>query len=312
MPAASAKKGAGTAGGKGPATAAAAPAAPGGAHPPQLKRGQAAKLRRIKSKYGEQDEVERRLAMAAIGHDAGALPSTLAVPGATRGSGPPAPLGGDDAAASPAAIAAAASPPAAAAGEAPSRPPRGDNDAGRGPPPLREPRAPKPPRAPAAATADEGEDNEDGGASGGGAEDAARAIASLVAVPRPDDVLLHVLPMVCPYSVALQAKYRVKLTPGALKKGKAAQAVAHLLQEVSGGGGGKPSKSKAVAAVGGAVGGTAREHELIRAFPHDAMVLAVPANCRVTAAPALASDAPAARVGRGGGGGGAAGGGVSR
>ena len=86
-------------------------------------------------------------------------------------------------------------------------------------------------------------------AASGGASAAAdvRALASLVAVPRSDDVLLSAVLMLCPYSVALTAKYRVKLAPGPMKRGKAAQSA---LVSFS-------SQSKAAA-------GTVRERELIK------------------------------------------------
>ena len=257
-----------------------APSAPTPASSQQLKRGQKAKLKKAKERYGEQDEEERRLAMAALGH---------ALPQGEGGKGGSASQGAGT----------AAKPSASSSAAAASSVPTPKATAGSGQ--QKQPRAPKP--APAAGD-DDGD--EDGGASR--AEDSAasdaRALASLVPVPRPDDVLLHVVPMVCPYSVALGCKYRVKLTPGQLKKGKAAQAVEHLLKEAAEGsaGGGKKGSSKAAAVVaGGAASGTARERELISAIPHDVMVAAVIANCRVTAAPPWTSAAAGGGAGAGGG-----------
>ena len=44
-------------------------------------------------------------------------------------------------------------------------------------------------------------------------------------IPRPDDILLHALPVVAPYSLLAGYKHKVKLTPGNQKKGKAARQV---------------------------------------------------------------------------------------
>ena len=54
---------------------------------------------------------------------------------------------------------------------------------------------------------------------------------SLQGVPRDDDVILHALPVAAPYSVVAGYRYKVKLTPGSQKRGKAArQARASLSQ----------------------------------------------------------------------------------
>jgi hypothetical protein len=50
----------------------------------------------------------------------------------------------------------------------------------------------------------------------------------LQGIPRPDDVLLHALPVVAPYSLLAGYKHKVKLTPGSQKKGKAARQVRAL------------------------------------------------------------------------------------
>ena len=44
-------------------------------------------------------------------------------------------------------------------------------------------------------------------------------------IPRSDDILLHALPVVAPYSLLAGYKHKVKLTPGNQKKGKAARQV---------------------------------------------------------------------------------------
>jgi len=44
---------------------------------------------------------------------------------------------------------------------------------------------------------------------------------SLTGVPLPDDVLLFAIPVCAPYSVLAKDKFKVKLTPGSGKRGKA-------------------------------------------------------------------------------------------
>ena len=48
---------------------------------------------------------------------------------------------------------------------------------------------------------------------------------SLTGEPHPDDILLHAIPVCAPWTALQKYKYRVKLTPGNLKKGKAAKSV---------------------------------------------------------------------------------------
>ena len=48
---------------------------------------------------------------------------------------------------------------------------------------------------------------------------------ALTGCPRPDDVLLHALPMAAPHAALQSYKFRVKITPGSQRKGKAARQV---------------------------------------------------------------------------------------
>lgn len=48
---------------------------------------------------------------------------------------------------------------------------------------------------------------------------------SLTGAPRPDDVLLFAVPVCAPYSALQGYKYKLKLTPGTQRKGKAARQV---------------------------------------------------------------------------------------
>ncbi|GLE03101.1 hypothetical protein PINS_up011980 [Pythium insidiosum] len=51
--------------------------------------------------------------------------------------------------------------------------------------------------------------------------------------PLPQDMLLHAMPMCAPYSSLLRYKYKVKLTPGSVKKGKAAKTALEYLLETN-------------------------------------------------------------------------------
>ena len=52
-----------------------------------------------------------------------------------------------------------------------------------------------------------------------------REIDALTGQPRQGDILLHALPMCAPYSALQGYKYRLKLTPGTQRKGKAGKQV---------------------------------------------------------------------------------------
>ncbi|KAG2487711.1 hypothetical protein HYH03_013710 [Edaphochlamys debaryana] len=62
-------------------------------------------------------------------------------------------------------------------------------------------------------------------------EDAARLslLDALTGVPRTEDVLLYAVPVCGPYAALQSYKYKVKVTPGTLKKGKAARQAMELL-----------------------------------------------------------------------------------
>mmetsp|Transcript_4509 Transcript_4509/g.8679 ORF Transcript_4509/g.8679 Transcript_4509/m.8679 type:complete len:1337 (+) Transcript_4509:102-4112(+) len=64
----------------------------------------------------------------------------------------------------------------------------------------------------------DGNDNENDD----GVDDTAE-ISKLTSKPFPEDVILHAIPVCAPYSTLSQYKYRVKLVPGNLKRGKAAK-----------------------------------------------------------------------------------------
>ena len=99
---------------------------------------------------------------------------------------------------------------------------------------------------------DDDDDNEGaagsvgGGGAGGNYSD---GIERLTAIPRSDDILLHAIPVCAPYDALQNYKYKVKLTPGHLKRGKAVDSAIQLFL-----------KQQDV---------TEQEKRLIKAIPHD-------------------------------------------
>ena len=61
--------------------------------------------------------------------------------------------------------------------------------------------------------------------------EAADELEKLCASPLPEDILLYAVPMCGPYSAFRDFKFRVKLTPGTVKKGKAAKQAADIFQK---------------------------------------------------------------------------------
>lgn len=70
------------------------------------------------------------------------------------------------------------------------------------------------------------EDDEELAADGG---DAA-ILETLTHIPLPEDTLLFVTPVCAPYSTMQKFKFKVKITPGTGKRGKAAKAALALFQ----------------------------------------------------------------------------------
>ncbi|KAG5457520.1 MAG: hypothetical protein BJ554DRAFT_2438 [Olpidium bornovanus] len=88
-------------------------------------------------------------------------------------------------------------------------------------------------------------------------------LESLTGSPLPEDVLVHAIPVCAPYPVLQQYKYKVKLTPGTTKKGKAVkEAVKYFLAS--------PDL-------------TAREKELIKSIPDTEMISQMIAKVKVSA-----------------------------
>jgi len=93
---------------------------------------------------------------------------------------------------------------------------------------------------------------------------AADDIDKLTGVPLPEDVLLYAVPVCGPYSSLERFKYRVKLTPGVAKKGKAAKAAVEVFCRDGG-------------------GCSATEKALIKALTDPEMVAIMIGDCKVSA-----------------------------
>jgi len=70
-----------------------------------------------------------------------------------------------------------------------------------------------------------GEDGEDD-------EKNIKELDSLTGIPKEDDVLLYAIPMCAPYSSIINFKYKVKITPGSTKKGKAIKETVQFFQHL--------------------------------------------------------------------------------
>ncbi|PFH37131.1 signal peptidase [Besnoitia besnoiti] len=154
-----------------------------------VPRGKRGKLAKMKKKYPDQDEEERKFKMSLIGAEE--------IKTGGKESAPPA--GGVDASPS-----------------APKKTP------GRKAAQLREERR----------ELKEIFDEEDPGVDEKLAEQCSQ-IDLLTAAPLPEDALLCAVPVTAPYSAMSKYKFKAKLVPGTMKKGKAGQAVLkHFMQQV--------------------------------------------------------------------------------
>lgn len=113
----------------------------------------------------------------------------------------------------------------------------------------------------------ENDDDEDGGAVDDTAE-----LGKLTGKPTAQDLILHAIPVCAPYSVLSQYKYRVKLTPGSVKRGKASkQSVEIFLRNEN-------SKKKPIDE------GTKRDQALIKLINENEWVQAMIGDVRITSA----------------------------
>ncbi|KAK9139129.1 hypothetical protein Scep_008810 [Stephania cephalantha] len=86
----------------------------------------------------------------------------------------------------------------------------------------------------------------------------------LTGTPLPNDILLYAVPVCGPYNALQNYKYRVKITPGTAKKGKAAKTAINLFSHL-------PEA-------------TSREKELVKACTDPELVAAIIGNVKITAA----------------------------
>lgn len=116
----------------------------------------------------------------------------------------------------------------------------------------------------------------------------------LTGCPLPEDVLLYALPMCAPYSAISSYKFKCKLTPGTLKRGKAAKAALNLFgaRQTRPHARVDPSPSLALSpplpamrAPSPAVNGqgvTGHERELMRAVPDVELAMSIIGNTKLS------------------------------
>ncbi|XP_049595496.1 ribosome quality control complex subunit NEMF [Syngnathus scovelli] len=162
---------------------------------PPPKRGQKNKLKKIKEKYKDQDEEDRELMMQLLGSAGASKEEKDKGKKGKKGKGKE---------------------------EPPKKPPP------QKPPPRPHQASTKKPEQMAAegeeaASAEQDDKEDDIDADNPGAEEAENLLTSLTGQPHPEDVLMFAVPVCAPYSALTNCKHKVKLTPGAQKKGKAAR-----------------------------------------------------------------------------------------
>ena len=114
-------------------------------------------------------------------------------------------------------------------------------------------------------------DRGDGTDEGDAVDDTAE-ISKLTGKPLPEDLLLYALPFCAPYQTLSQYKYRVKLTPGNLKKGKAAKQCLEMFYQSARG-----SSSKEASAPDNTV-------DFIKAVPDGEWAQSMMGDVKITAA----------------------------
>jgi len=92
--------------------------------------------------------------------------------------------------------------------------------------------------------------------------DSLSEIEKLCSNPRPDDVLLYAIPMCGPYAAFQQFKYKVKLTPGNMKRGRMAHASVNMMVT-------HPE-------------GTPREKDLIKFTPDNVLFMNLISNAKIS------------------------------
>ena len=101
-------------------------------------------------------------------------------------------------------------------------------------------------------------------------------LIKLTGKPTAEDVILGAIPVCAPYSVLSQYKYRVKLTPGSVKRGKASKQTVELLLGNHESGGKKKQQMVDT--------GTKRDHALIKLVNENDWVQVMIGDVRITSA----------------------------
>lgn len=95
-------------------------------------------------------------------------------------------------------------------------------------------------------------------------------LSKLTGKPHPDDFLLYAVPVCAPYQTLSQYAYRVKLTPGNLKRGKSSRQCVDLFLKTA-------SASKTISGVG-------RQLDLIKKVVDNDWVQVICADTKISAA----------------------------
>jgi hypothetical protein len=112
---------------------------------------------------------------------------------------------------------------------------------------------------------------ENDGDDDGGAVDDSAELAKLTGKPSSEDVILCAIPVCAPYQVLSQYKYRVKLTPGSVKRGKASKQCLEMFLR-------SESDKK------GVDDSTKRDRELIKLVNENEWVQCIIGDVRITSA----------------------------
>lgn len=223
---------------------------------PKVSRGQKGKLKKIKEKYGEQDEEEREIRMALLASSGRASQKDKPsedVDGATAAQSKPS-TGEDDRSK----ICYKCKKSGHLSRDCPestSEVDPADVNVGRAKDGMDRSSAP----AGSSVTMDEDDIHELGD------EEKEKLIDLdyLTGNPLPSDILLYAVPVCAPYNALQAYKYRVKITPGTAKKGKAAKTAMSLFLHTA--------------------DATNREKELMKACTDPELVAAIVGNAKITA-----------------------------
>ncbi|OQR70237.1 nuclear export mediator factor NEMF-like [Tropilaelaps mercedesae] len=217
-----------------------------GQPPGQRKKISKAKQRKIKQRYGDQDDEERQLRMkllASAGKQMDAVP-----PGSDSAAGRP-----NNTTVKPTTVSHGESSEddEADEGALDLRQKTDDAELADGKPSKNEPDG-------------ENESENEAENEAAPADDLTAILNSLTGLPVEEDVLLYAVPICAPYSTMTNYKYKVKLTPGTSKRGKAAKIALNMFQH-----------DKSI---------TQRERDLLRAAKDQEVARNMPGQVKMSAA----------------------------